>query len=128
MSKCRTSNLPTRPYSNFLSQSSLSVQQSQTKVRSPLTFLHREVTPKQSHPRQLHSTIHLMAQLVTLPQELHVQTIFASLLYHMSMLLHLLLYALEWLGFTLNHVSQSKRNAHAQVISSCCNLHVHTIL
>jgi hypothetical protein len=44
------------------------------------------------------------------------------------MLLHVLLYALEWLGFTINHVSQSNRNTHVQVIYSCCNLPVHTIL
>jgi hypothetical protein len=40
-----------------------------------------------------------------LHQELHIQTSFASLLHHMSMLLSLPLYALEGLGFTLNHVA-----------------------
>jgi hypothetical protein len=61
-------------------------------------------------------------------KKLHVQTTFSPLLHHPTMLLHLPLYALKWLGFTLNHVSQRKRNTHAQVISSCCNLPVCTIL
>jgi hypothetical protein len=61
-------------------------------------------------------------------QELYVQTIFSPLLYHLAMMLFLPLYVFEWLCFTLNHVSQCKRNSHAQVISSCCNRHVRTIL
>jgi hypothetical protein len=38
------------------------------------------------------------------------------------------IYSLEWLIFTLNHVSQINRNTHVQVLYSCCNMSVHTIL
>jgi hypothetical protein len=60
-------------------------------------------------------------------QEIHVQIAFFSLPHHPTMLLLLPLYDLKWLGFTLNHATQRKRNTHAQVISSCCNLPVSTI-
>jgi hypothetical protein len=91
-------------------------------------LLHYKVAPKQSHLSQIDSTVYLMEQLANLHQELHVQTTFSSLLHHLSRLLHLPLYSLEWLGFTLNHAVQRKRNVHVQVISSCCNLSVCTIL
>jgi hypothetical protein len=35
---------------------------------------------------------------------------------------------LEWIDFTLNNVSQNKRNTQVQLISSCCNLLICTIL
>jgi hypothetical protein len=63
-----------------------------------------------------------------LHQEPYIQTSFSPLLHHLAMLLCLPLYALEWLGFTLNHVTQSKRNSRARVISSCYNLPIRIIL
>jgi hypothetical protein len=90
---------------HLLSQFIPSVEQSHTKVRSPLTLLYYEFTPKKIHSRQLDSTILLMAQLANLSQELHVHIAFASLFHHSAMLLHLPLHVLEWIGFTINHVS-----------------------
>jgi hypothetical protein len=75
------------------------------KERFFLTFFHYEITPKRIHMRQLGFIVHLMAQLVSLPQELHNQISFDPLLRHSTMMLHLPLYAFKWLGFTLNHVS-----------------------
>jgi hypothetical protein len=69
-----------------------------------------------------------MEQLSNLPQELHRQIVFASLLHHLSISMRLPLYALQLLGLTLNRSSQRKRNSHVHVIYSCYNLLVRTIL
>jgi hypothetical protein len=61
-------------------------------------------------------------------QDFHIQTAFSPLLHHPTILLYLPLYALKWLGFTLNLVSQRNINTHAQVISSCYNFPIRTIL
>jgi hypothetical protein len=113
---------------HFLSQFGPSTQNHHTTTRSLFALFHYEVTQKQSFLWLLDSIAHLIIQLANLPQELHVWTIFSSLLCHSSMLLHMHFYSLEWLGFTLNHTIQRNRNNHAQVISSCCNMLVYKTL
>jgi len=106
-------------HSAFTSPTKYSIV-TQTMMKSTSLYSSVKFSPSSSISSDMKHPIYI--------KKMHIQTTFVRLLQHSAMLMHLPLYALEWLGFNFNHVSQIKRNVHSQVISSCCNLLVCRIL